>query len=201
MKSTFKKLTAQLGVLLVGALLAATAVAQCGNPGLPQTNGKYHKQAWHPGDLTARLQLVNGSSDPIVGMWQVKFVSEGTEGITDGTVIDNALVQWHADGTEFMNSGLRPPASSNLCLGVWQNMGSSEYKLNHFGISWDPSDLSGPLGPAQIKENVTLAQDQNAYAGKFTIDQYDESGNLLAHLQGTISAHRITVGTHAKQLL
>jgi hypothetical protein len=201
MKSTFKKMAAQLGMLLAGTLLAATAVAQCGNPGLPQTNGKYHKQAWHPGDSTARLELVDGSSDPIVGMWQVIFTSEGSDGIPDGTVVDNALVQWHADGTEIMNSGLRPPASSNFCLGVWQNMGSSAYKLNHFAISWDPSNLSGPLGPAQIKENITLAQDQNAYAGKFTIDQYDESGNLKMHVQGTISAHRITIATHAKQLL
>jgi hypothetical protein len=50
-----------------------------------------------------------------------------------------------------MNSGLRPPASGNFSLGVWENLGAGVYKLNHFGIGWDPSNLSGPLGPGQIK--------------------------------------------------
>jgi hypothetical protein len=50
-----------------------------------------------------------------------------------------------------MNSGLRPPASDSFSLGVWENLGAGVYKLNHFGIGWDPSDLSGPLGPGQIK--------------------------------------------------
>jgi hypothetical protein len=63
---------------------------------------------------------------------------------------------------------------------VWENLGAGFYKLNHFGIGWDPSNLSGSLGPGQ-KRTLILAKDQNAYSGKFTIDQYDESGNLPAH--------------------
>ncbi|MGA7821029.1 MAG: hypothetical protein WCA50_15475, partial [Candidatus Sulfotelmatobacter sp.] len=31
------------------------------------------------------------------------------------------------------------------------------------------------------KRTLILAKDRNAYSGKFTIDQYYESGNLLAH--------------------
>ena len=198
---TFKRITLVLSMALLGALLTATAVGQCGNPGLPQTNGKYHKQAWHEGDPAASLVLAAQDQDPITGLWQMTFVSEGTQGITDGTVVDKTLTQWHADGTEFTNSGMRPPDTSAICVGVWKNMGGGAYKLNHFGISWDPSNTSAPLGPAQIRANVTLAKDQNAFAGKFTIDQYDESGNLLMHIQGDLSAHRITVATHAKQLL
>lgn len=60
-------------------------------------------------------------------------------------------MQRHADGPEIMNSGLRPPASGNFSLGVWENLGAGVYKLNHFGIGWDPSNLSGPVGPGQIK--------------------------------------------------
>jgi hypothetical protein len=33
------------------------------------------------------------------------------------------------------------------------------------------------------------------YSGVFTLDQYDTQGNLLVHLDGEISATRITVDT------
>jgi hypothetical protein len=38
-----------------------------------------------------------GADDRIVGFWKVKFFSEGNPGIPDGTVIDNAFVQWHSE--------------------------------------------------------------------------------------------------------
>jgi hypothetical protein len=190
------------GVILVGTLLMAVAAsAQCGNPGLPQTNSKYHKQAWHQGDRGTPLVLTAEEHDPIVGMWQMIFTSEGTQGIPDGTVVDKTLSHWHADGTEFTDSGFRPPDTSAVCLGVWKNMGDSTYRLNHFGISWDPSNTTGPLGPAQIRANVRLEKDSNEFCGRFTIDQYDESGNLLMHIQGKLSAHRLDINTHIKQLL
>src|ERR1700733_6527811 len=85
MKTTFKKVAAALSVVVTGALLAATASAQCGNP----TGAKLHRQAWRVGDPAASLILAAEAVDPIVGMWQVKFISEGNAGITDGTVIDN----------------------------------------------------------------------------------------------------------------
>jgi len=40
----------------------------------------------------------------------------------------------------------------------------------------DNTALSAASSP-----NLILAKDQNAYSGKFMINQYDESGNLLAH--------------------
>jgi hypothetical protein len=79
-----------------------------------------------------------------VGFWKIKFVSEGSSGIPDGTVIDNGLAQWHSDGTEIMNSS-RPPATGNFCLGVWQKSGPSSYKLNHFALAYDVSgNFIGP---------------------------------------------------------
>lgn len=57
--------------------------------------------------------------DPIVGMWKVAFLAKGNTGLDappDGTPIDSAIVQWHADGTEIMNSG-RPAQDGNFCLG------------------------------------------------------------------------------------
>jgi hypothetical protein len=44
-----------------------------------------------------------------------------------------------------MNSGLRPPASGNFSLGVWEKLGAGVHKLSHSGIGWDPSNLSGAI--------------------------------------------------------
>jgi hypothetical protein len=192
-------MTAVLSMMVVGVLLVASASSQCANVDVPKAGAKLHRQAWRVGDPAASLVLASDDVDPIVGMWQVKFISEGNDGIPDGTVIDNAFAQWHADGTEIMNSS-RNPASQSFCLGVWKKMGPGIYKLNHFAIGWDPSVTTGPLGPGNIRENITLASDQNAFSGKFTIRQYDESGKLLMTLTGNIAARRITTGTHVSNL-
>ena len=133
----------------------------------------------------------------IVGLWHVKFVSEGTGFIPDGTVIDMGFAQWHSDGTEILNSS-RPPATSNFCLGVWEKTGRYTYKLNHFALS---SDMNGNLiGPANIRENVTLDPTGRTYSGTFSIDQFDLNGNNLAHITGNVSATRLTVDSTPAEL-
>lgn len=127
----------------------------------------------------------------IVGLWKFQFISENNPGIPDGTVIDNGLAAWHSDGTEIMNSGLRPPPTGNFCMGVWKQTGQSTYSLNHIGLSWDPTGTTF-VGPANIRVRVTLNPNGNSYTGKFTIDQYDPNGNLLVHLAGNVGALRIT---------
>jgi len=124
-----------------------------------------------------------------VGFWRVTFTSEGTTGIPDGTVIDQAYAQWHSDGTEIMNSS-RPPVTQSFCLGVWKKAGGLRYKLNHFAISWDQQ--SNPVGPANIHEEVALDRKGNSFTGTFTIDQYDQAGNTLVHITGTLAGVRIT---------
>jgi len=185
---TFKKITATLSLLLAGALLSATAVAQCSNTGaLPKA--KLHRQSWQVGDDSASLILTSSSTDPIVGMWRVQFLS-------GGNVIDQAIVQWHDDGTEMMNSS-RNPDTQSFCMGVWQNTGNSLYKLNHYAISWDPTtSTTEPLGLGSIRENIKLGKDGNTFTGTFVINQYDESGNLLATVSGTVNGYRISVNTN-----
>jgi hypothetical protein len=188
MKMTFKKMGAALSLLLAGALLTATAVAQCTNTGtLPKA--KLHRQSWQVGDDSASLILASSSTDPIVGMWRVQFLS-------GGNVIDQAIVQWHDDGTEMMNSS-RNPDTQSFCMGVWQNSGNSLYKLNHYAISWDPTtSTTEPLGLGSIRENIKLGKDGNTFTGTFVINQYDESGNLLATVSGTVNGFRINVNTN-----
>ena len=129
----------------------------------------------------------------IVGLWKIKFTSKGNTGIgiPDGAPIDDGYATWHSDGTEIINSG-RVPKTGSFCMGVWKRTGRSSYKLNHFALSWDPTGTT-LIGPANIKEEITLDGNENSYSGTFTIDQYDTEGHLLAHISGLVSAQRITV--------
>lgn len=191
MKTSSKKLTWGMGLMVAGALLCATAVAQC--PGGPVPKAKLHRQAWQPGADGARLIQVSETTDPIVGMWRVQLMA-GTD------VIDQAISQWHSDGTEIMNSS-RNPETQSFCLGVWRNAGGSTYKLNHYAISWDQGFSStAPLGLANIRETVTLANDGKSFSGTFTINQYDPAGNTLATISGTVVGYRIDVRTNLKVL-
>ena len=206
MKTNFRKFAPAFGALVVGLLLTPNSQAECGGiklPLLPHT--AMQPQAAAPASQLSRYGYPGEGdrdySDPgIVGFWHVKFVSEGSTGIPDGAEIDAGYSQWHSDGTEIMNSGGRAPVTTNFCLGVWKAVGYHSYKLNHYAASWDPTPAATApngtiLGPARIQEQVTLSPGENKFTGNFTIDQYDESGNLLAHLQGTISGTRIDVDT------
>jgi hypothetical protein len=201
MRTGFKAtITGTLAVVLLGMVFVSKADAQCA---FLSKAGGFQLQSWQGApEFRREAFLVAGQegADPrIVGFWKVKFVAEGTTGIPDDTVIDNGFVQWHGDGTEIMNSS-RPPATGNFCLGVWQKSGPSSYKLNHFALSFDPSGTL--IGPAQIREDITLNHKGNQYEGTFTIDQYDLEGNPLPpHITGRVTATRITVDTTVAEVL
>ncbi|MGH9494131.1 MAG: hypothetical protein ACRD3B_03970 [Candidatus Sulfotelmatobacter sp.] len=201
MKMTVKKLI--VGLFAAG-LLAATAVAQCGSMSLKSP--KLHSQAWRVTTDGAALQLVSSQNDPITGMWHVTFTAKGnTQGPPDGTPIDNALITWHADNTEIMNSG-RPPQDGDFCMGVWKKTGKSTYTVNHF--AWGGNDTSGgttgignPTGPTRFVENVTLSADGNSFNGTFALKATDTSGNTTAEILGVLSGTRITTATSIQDLL
>ena len=177
--------------MFMAVSLCSMAIAQC--PGGPVPKAKLHRQAWHVGDQEAQLTGASDTTDPIVGMWRTQLLS-------GSTVIDQAINQWHADGTEIMNSS-RNPETQSFCLGVWQNIGGSTYKLNHYAISWDQTtSTTAPLGLANIRETVTLSKDGKSMSGTFILNQYDESGNVLATITGTVTAYRIDVTTNIKVL-
>jgi hypothetical protein len=192
MKKILSNMTATLAMLVLGTLLISSASAECG-PQKFKSSAFPPPQSWQDqGGLgAASLVLTSYSADPIVGFWKVVFTAKGNANIPDGTPIDSALVVWHDDGTEIMNSG-RPPQDGNFCMGVWKRSGSI-YRLNHFALGNDTS--GNPAGPTHIVENVSLSPDANHYAGTFTLDAYDTSGNNVAHILGVIAARRITVNT------
>ena len=191
MCSITRTLALNLGTTVLALFTVSAASAQC---------GLYSKPAAFHGNLrSAQPRLLTTAFDHddyeagIVGMWHVRFISYGTAHIPDGTEIDAGYSVWHSDGTEILNSGLRSPITSSFCLGVWKQTGKFTYKLNHFAAGWDPTG-SYLIGPGNIREQITLL-DKSHYKGTFTIDQYDEKGNQLAHLQGEITGVRIEVET------
>jgi hypothetical protein len=209
MKTTFKRFTVTLGLVLVGTILTAKASAECLSylPG-HKAGAVVSPQSWTGAEFSsASLVLASdhdSEDDSIVGFWKVTFTAEGNgkEGPPDDTLIDSAYVQWHSDRTEIMNSG-RPPQNGNFCMGVWKKTGSSKYKLNHFatGNVIDPNDptaIGPPSGPTHLVEDIMVSRDGKHYAGTFTLDAYDTPSNgnkRLAHIIGVITATRITVHT------
>ncbi len=202
MKAIFKTMIAALGLVVIGMILTAAANAECGDLQRFKLGASLQPQSWQGmGEFgPASLLEVSDSTDPIVGFWQVTLTAKGNlpPGPPDGVQIDKGFSQWHSDGTEILNSS-RPPVTQSFCLGVWKNVGHSRYKLNHFPISWDPN--SNLVGLANIREEVTLSPDGKSFTGTFTIDQYDQSGNLLVHIIGVVSATRLTVDTPASSVL
>jgi hypothetical protein len=190
------KVVPALSVLALAAMAAPAAHAGCGlyTP-LP------HPASWQPQIASPRLVLAaldDEAAAPhglsIVGTWKEHWISEGSSGIPDGTEVDAGYASWHSDGTEINVSGMRAPLTGDVCLGVWIKTGPRSYQLNHFGISYDPTGAI-LVGPARIQQWLILDPNGNATSGKFTIDQYDEAGNLLAHVQGKVIGTRVTIDT------
>jgi hypothetical protein len=188
------KIAAALVIVLVGTIVTAKASAECLSLPGHRAGASLSPQSWRgAGSGSASLLRASdqSSNDPIVGFWKVVFTA-------GDTTIDSALVQWHSDGTEIMNSG-RPAQDGNFCLGVWQKTGGSKYKLNHFALGNDttnaPTGIGNPSGPTHIIENIILSQDGNRYAGTFTLFAHDASNKLVVRIAGIITATRITVDT------
>jgi hypothetical protein len=145
-------------------------------------------------------------------MWHVVFTANTSNGQTLDTpmVVDNALVVWHSDGTEIMNSG-RPPQDGDFCMGVWKKTGESNYVLNHFAWGanyYAPGTANGvvgdPVGPVNYQEKVALSPDGNSYSGTFTLNAYssnDSTAFIVQTFTGTITATRITTNTKVGDLL
>ena len=185
------------------------AQAACGGVRLPHA----HPSSFQLQSGIARLvrtEFPGPESASIIGMWHVTFTSHGSDSdLPEGAPVDNALVVWHGDNTEIMNS-YRPPQDGDFCMGVWKQTGRYTYKLNHFAWfanSFDPtnplswSEIGPEQGPTRIVEEITLSPDGSHYLGTFTLNAYDTSGNAGVHIVGVVSGTRITMDTTVPGLL
>ncbi len=197
-----------LTIAAVGSLLsvAASARASCGSFSQVGAGKQAHPASWNVQSGRPYLTEVDEPLASIVGMWHVTFTAKGnSEGPPDNTPIDNAIIVWHSDRTEVMNSG-RPAQDGDFCLGVWEEVGKSHYKLNHFAWMGNdttnaPGGIGKPTGPTHIVEDVTVSADGKHYSGTFTLDAYDTSFNLTAHIVGVLQGTRITMGTTVDDLM
>lgn len=202
MNAAVRKPMMMLAMLGLGTLWVPLASAVCANPFL---KAHVSRQAWD-GQVggTAKLLLANDHEPSMVGLWHISFIAEGNTGAglpPDGAVVDSGLTEWHSDGTEETLDS-RPPATGDVCLGVWKQMGARHYMLNHFGIGFDPStDPNTPLGYAHIPQDIVLSRDGMTFTGSFVIDQYDATGNLLVEIKGKLAGTRITLATTVGDLL
>ena len=201
---------AAVSALALATLTLPAAHAQCGLPSKPIKPASLQR---NPGTLRLlRVALPAGAEEsttpPIVGMWHVAFLAKAMNGSAiPETEIDNALIVWHTDGTEIMNSG-RPPQDGNFCMGVWEQSGPRSYKLNHF--AWVPNNyapgtaegvIGQPVGPTHLTEDVEVAPDGKHYTGTFTLQQFDLAGKLALTFTGVLKGTRITLNTTPGDLL
>lgn len=187
MKISFRKMAATFGALALGLVCAPNSWAGCA----PSLTGATHS-SWYlqPGpSVLSPAALLRASFEPsIVGFWHFKM-SIG------GNVVDAGNQQWHGDGTEIMNSGMRPPLIGDVCMGVWQQVGLRHYVLNHRGLGWNDTGTAFQETDVFLID-VTLSRDGNSYSGTFVLAPYDENGDLMKPpMKGTISATRITLYT------
>jgi hypothetical protein len=208
MKAIFKQVTIALGIVLFVAVVVPMASAGCADPSQGKGSTHISPQSWNGEVDFGRALLLRVSDsdddDSMVGMWHVTFIAKGNVGPglpPDGVPVDNALSQWHSDGTEITSSS-RNPATGSICLGVWKKVGHRHYRLNHFGISWDPStDPNNPQGFANSRQDVYLGFDGKAFRGTFSIDQFDQAGNLLVEIKGLLIGTRVNINTSVGDLL
>jgi hypothetical protein len=178
--------------LFLGFLTICLALA----PGLwaqsraAQTGCGFYEGATPKLKPAAFVEQISDGNAVITGLWKFSFTAKGNANIPDGAPIDAGYATWHADGTEIMNSG-RPPMTGSFCMGAWKALGHRSFKLNHIALSWDPSGTTF-VGPASIRERVTVNSTGDSYSGSFTLTQYDTNGNVIVQILGVISAQRVT---------
>jgi len=196
--------TAALTAVILSALTAASASANCGinkdsNPAAYQmavqaferikAKSEALQSARHTEAQMADAPQANSPS--IVGLWHTIFLLDPNGGyFTAGpNVFDEGFDQWHSDGTETLND-ISPPPTGNVCLGVWTQTGPLTYQLKHPTWFFDPSNTT-IVGVGTISEQVTLDPSGNTYTGTATFDILDLTGASQGHLSTSIMAERI----------
>jgi hypothetical protein len=131
----------------------------------------------------------------VVGLWHVVYTNGA-----DQSTFNDTFDTWHADGTEF-ESAFLAPAGGDVCVGVWVQTGVRTVKLHHVGWLFNPSTPTATAtNTFTLDEEVTVAEDNKSYSGKFTFKVWNLDGtpmlvpgtSMQVEVTGTMSATRIT---------
>ena len=165
-------------VILTLTLITTSASASCFD------HGRGASPALSKG-LIAKLAASSGAvhHGTIVGLWQVSYTT------SDNQPFQDSFDMWHTDGTELEIANV-DPIIGNSCIGVWKQAGS-EVHLHHVGWGFDTS--GNLIGPFTVDDVLALSNHGNSYSGSFDFKQFDNNGELLQEVTGTIAASRIGV--------
>jgi hypothetical protein len=197
MKRTDTRILAAATVCLALLTIAVTpaAHAQCGPSLTPRA------VAWNLTPALAAPKLApapapkaepeakanpQANQPSIAGLWMTTFLA-------GGQIVDQGFDVWHSDGTELLNDN-PPPASGNVCVGVWVQTDRNSYRLYH--PSWTFDAKGNVNGTAIIRETVSVdAATGDTFKGTFTVDYYDLAGNHLTtqSVSGQLTGQRIVV--------
>jgi len=209
MKTTLKNVTAAIGVGVLGVGFSTHVNAGCTYLDQKATPSLWEQPLGYSEGRLMRTGFEQASDDnnSIVGLWKFSFTAKGNAppGPPDGVPIDQGYVAWHSDGTEIMNSS-RAPTTGDFCMGMWKQTGASTYRLNHFALAWAfdaAAPETGPgtggadfIGPAQLRETVTVARDGMSYSGTFHLVQYlADKQTVVADVVGIVNGKRITLNS------
>ena len=179
MKRTFTAATTVAALALGGV----SAHAGCADP---RTLAQLGASQSVPALILQKSMSENNSSSEnagrnIVGTWHVTYTAGGSP-------FGEAFIQWHSDGTEWENINF-PVLGGNICMGSWKQVGRRQFSRNHIGWSYDNGKLSGYFTETETDE---VAFDGNSYSGLNDSKIYDLNNHLLAEVQGTSAATRIS---------
>jgi len=185
-------------VAAVALAVAAPAHATCDKEGVPASLTPaglgvkappltFRNMAGGASALNASAVPVPGpgaANASIVGLWLDTITIEGQP-------YGQAFEAFTSDGIEILNDS-GSPALGNVCLGVWAVTGPGKMvKVTH--PSWNYLPDGTLIGTVVIGEKITIDADGNHFHGPVTVDVYDLDANLQVHLDGSVTARRITV--------
>ncbi len=184
------------GLLVASLLFQVQASAQCGGVAKHVSFPVYRGGGGGLFHLTAAAQEPEaiGEEDrgeyglePIVGLWKMDFEDPADK------YSDKGYSVWHSDHTEFLNS-TRSPSSGAVCQGVWEKVGRSTYRLNHFALGYgDGVNLTSVY---QFKELVTVDRERNSFSGTFSIEAFDPKTHASqGAYKGTVTGERVRIDT------
>ncbi len=184
-----------LALPLFATLCLQTAAAQCGGS-FKKASAAVRSSMLHGALLPVALQQDATDKwgeerderglEPIVGLWKIEF-TDSSKNYTD-----KGYAAWHSDFTEFQNSE-RAPSTGAVCQGVWEKVGRSTYRLNHYALAYgDNVNLTNVI---RIREEVTVDRSHKKFEGVFITGVYDTSHNLLVEFKGPITGKRVTINS------
>lgn len=171
--------------LLFSFLIPTYAKAACGIYGAPGIKASIKLPAVAHNDVDFPSMFARPT---IVGLWHVIY----TNG-SDQSTFNDTFDTWHSDRTEF-ESAFLAPAGGDVCVGVWKPTGEHSVSLHHIGWLFNPSTPAATAtNTFTLDEEVTVAEDNKSYSGKFTFKVWNLDGTPTpVVVTGTIAAARIT---------